>query len=117
MSREIKFRAWDGERMLNRTLFDRNWYNSDDKCVCGARPEDGARFKVMQYTGLKDKNGTEIYEGDKVSAGGRCGVVEFDTEFGAGYIRREVCDDGTGFVCGLYGCDQNIYKVIGNIYE
>ena len=43
--REIKFRAWDGGRMIG-----------------GVVPFQSE--KLMQYTGMKDKNGREIYEGD-----------------------------------------------------
>ena len=50
--REIKFRAWDGEEFK---FFD---YAKDDIYRCGS-------FKdLQQYTGLKDKNGKEMYEGD-----------------------------------------------------
>ena len=55
--KDIKFRAWDGKQMLNRTLYDRNWYNEDDKCIRRAMPRDSNTLKVMQYTGLKDKDG------------------------------------------------------------
>lgn len=55
MKRELKFRAWTGTQMLNRTLFDRNWYTQDDKCVQGAMPEDARTMETMQFTGLKDK--------------------------------------------------------------
>jgi uncharacterized phage protein (TIGR01671 family) len=63
--REIKFRAWDGSRMWDRTeiavgnneLFE----ILNDHHAAELFSES---FEVMQYTGLKDKNGKEIYEGD-----------------------------------------------------
>jgi len=57
MNREIKFRVWDIELHM--------WINNigmgkDNTLAKGTEK----RFCVMQYTGLKDKNGNEIYEGD-----------------------------------------------------
>jgi len=51
--REIKFRAWDKDlhKMYNK------WT---------VIPDDDRSHILMQYTGLKDKNGKEIYEGDIV---------------------------------------------------
>ena len=59
--REIKFRAWNGRAME---------YGGFSVHACGGvvgsslgKVEDACK-DVMQYTGLKDKNGKEIYEGD-----------------------------------------------------
>jgi hypothetical protein len=56
--REIKFRAWDGEKMILLHLDDWTFYNGE---LCH---RNAPLFPIMQYTGLKDKNGKEIYEGD-----------------------------------------------------
>ena len=57
--REIKFRAWDGEKMVCPDYIDRKgmgWWREN------GIPENSEL--TMQYVGLKDKNGKEIYEGD-----------------------------------------------------
>ena len=117
MSREIKFRAWDiaDKRMMYRGVFDRNWYgtpkNDENGCNCirGITPEDRSIIKLMQYIGLKDKNGVEIYEGD---------IVEFD-KFHKKLIKFEEYRDCE---CSFTGYDiiaEESAKctVIGNIYE
>lgn len=63
--REIKFRAWDSS--IRRMLYQTNMEYFDDMIAFRINLDmlgDAQEIIIMQYTGLIDKNGKEIYEGD-----------------------------------------------------
>lgn len=110
MKRDIKFRALDGEKMIFRGLHDRNWYTDEKsgKAVKGTHPSDTHHLTVMQFTGLYDKNGKEIYEGDRLST--PKGVCTVTYEFGCFYAI-------TVSRYRLGGWNADCIEVIGNIHE
>lgn len=105
--REIKFRAWEeaSKRMLDWDYFqsigyDAFFYNGKNPLV------------RMQFTGLHDKNGKEIYEGDIV----KCldGQEGFITQIVWELCGLRLKDTLLGNIVEGWGADM---EVIGNIYE
>lgn len=128
MNRKIKFRAWNevSEKMLNWNDFlDTNMKNTF------IAPESTGLI-LMQYTGLHDENGKEIYENDIVEFSYDIFTGNFDTKLGRGTIefidgafyikpfeieckKIEDIDNGEWFL--LYTVNIDTLEIIGNIYD
>ena len=105
--REIKFRAWDKKE------------NKMEYCGLrvAAQVNNTPRYEpLQQYTGLKDKNGKEIYEGDVFSDDEYLDVIVFgQAQFGL--IPIEEYKTYTGHNAPENGYYFDSMEIIGNIYE
>lgn len=137
MKREIKFRAWDegNKKMHTNVFFLKTGDNGNDWIVFSSEQQrhktegnkivfDNPYFSqqiiLMQFTGLHDKNGKEIYEGDILQLWPeetkdqlRAIVIFEDGAFQYQYITKTQSPDKYRFEHHKMNC----HEVIGNIYE
>ena len=124
--REIKFRAWeksnedlgiDAEEVIKREMI---YFYLGDLYWLGEETGDYSfpfDHHVMQYIGLKDKNGKEIYEGDIIK--NECNEV---VEIKHSIHKTDICighgEYGTTVSCGFnIATHGKEFEVIGNIHE
>lgn len=77
--REIKFRAWLKETKEMIPVYQIDFNNGIINSESAWRME--SEYILEQFTGLHDRNGVEIYEGDKVSDGENIMIVSWDDKF------------------------------------
>ena len=132
MSREIKFRAWDGEKMIiPKYIKDGHAYIYKyyiekceyyyDRCNIDNIPSVAKEipiqtdYPINQYTGLKDCNGVKIFEGDILNIRNINYIVTYCSKDGRYEAYGKVYYADTPPICSPH--DWHLYCVVGNIYE
>ena len=122
--REIKFRAWDKLTKTMRYVLCIDWLNGlvdlNGKII--ERKYDnskGDEVILMQYTGLKDKNGKEIYEGDIVEAWseGKKAIGKVKQRIDGLWLMYPAWQSGKTWGLMPNKERKTTVEIIGNIYE
>jgi uncharacterized phage protein (TIGR01671 family) len=119
MNREIKFRAWYASRqkMINSEMLFINEESDHGTCSLDTTIKNlKSDYILMQFTGLHDKNGKEIYEGDVIAVDGEDKPMKITW----GERQATFCIESEAWVFPHYfgeALESKDCVVIGNIYE
>jgi hypothetical protein len=111
--REIKFRAWDISHSCMETMRDLYWFE-EQGVETSAGDGHFAKYIIEQYTGLKDKNGREIYQHDLFKDSTGVSFICWDDKYASWCLHRK----GWAFD-HFFGeaVDPDEGEVVGNIHE
>ena len=117
-NRKIEFRAWNkcSQTMAN----DPAQQEGASECVYLSDFFFNDELIMMQFTGLLDKNGTKIFEGDVVKdirafptnfshslGDSQSGAINYNTKLGGLFVNTDY----------FQGCDCKNFEIIGNVFE